>query len=1690
MKRLISLVLTVMMVISLFPFFTFAEGDEAGVSTEVVETPAEEKTEKKSEPVKEEKPAKEPAKAEETVKEEQEEPAAEKSVQAPEAPEESQPISEKEPERELAAEAGPEQTAETEETVGPESEPEREKAQPVSITVKALKDTEIVNGEAEFAVKAEASDGSELRYQWQRLDTSVNYQNDAERESAWEDIEKETGASLKLKNMTAESFESEYAKLVFRCLITAKDGTAAYTGEVKLLADPAWNDMDGKSEKSIDMEGDVLAEEKETDETDAAKPGSMEPTENEADGDNGETSDPFAAEKMSELGAEPHGSTTEFALSIEKITALGPTEVQFSGKGTAIYAEEDYTYSIYIDFYNVVDGEYEYFVSTSWGVRNNMSEESYSRSMNCFTPGTIYAVSGRICTDETWNDPVFQTDYYVFKMVAANSDGSNKCGDNLIWNLSENGTLTILGSGNMWNQDHAPWYDLRNEICNVVFDEGVTGIGDNAFDECSALTSVTIPDGVSRIGNSAFIDCRNLSSIVIPDSVKIIGNGAFSGCGSLKSVTIPNMVTSIGNYTFNSAGLTAVTIPPSVTNIGDYAFCACGLTSVIIPASITSIGSNAFSCGSLLTIKFLGDAPDIGNDAFRNVTATVTVPDDAAWNDTEKQNYGGSLDWGTWSCEHQYGRDHICIYCGRNDPDYLFELFLDSITVKGPTEVWFDTTVTAQYPEEEDTYCLALDYYIVADGEYEYFTSTSQGLGNDLSRESFSVETFYFSPDTTYGVRAKICTDETWEEPILQTDYYRFTTKSGAGIEILELGREYSFPEGETANVLKYTSQFDSRAILSATSAGECWVLFPSRWPDEEDICVYPEDGDGEFQIKKGETIYIVSPAYEENYVQVDLVRVYDATPRFEVSLDDITVLGPTEVQFDSTVTAIYPDSESGCIYWWALDFYNVVNGKFEYFTSNSTGIEDIVENKKYSDTAFYLKPGTTYAVRAKVCTDDTWHNPFAQTGYYTFTTPSDANVEQLQLNTSYDFPFGEAVSVMKYVAPFAAHVSITNAGECWVLSDAFWDGKDPLYIGEDSSGEFHFKSGDILYVISRSWSSEDNSSFEIDLVSNDTYAVSYQLNSGTNSANNPQTYDYGDQIALRVPTRLGYVFSGWYLDEELMEYAEAPEITPETTGDITFYAKWSKNSYKVNFNANGGTGKMTALPAVPYDTEWPLPANAFAKKGYSFAGWSLTANGSSGIIAEDEGNVLNLTDTPNGTATLYAQWQLATYSIAYELFGGANSAFNPDSYTITSDTITLQIPEACPEGCAFAGWYKDKTFKSRVTQIRKGSTGDLTLYARWTSQPYSITYVPNGGVSAKNAPKSFTVASPEIELPVPTRRGYTFLGWFESMDFAGEAVTTIPTGTTGNKTFYANWELVEYTIEYVLTIGENTPENPVIYTVDSEAITLYAPVLPDDLTFGGWYADAALKKKVTGIKTGSAGDLTLYAKLIGTQYKVTYYLNGGTNAKKNPKSYMAKTGTFDLQPATRKGYDFLGWYRDASFAGEPVTAISQTDTGVLSFYAKWAVANYSITYVTNGGKEAQGNPETYTIATDTFTPAAPTRRGCTFAGWYSDAACKKKVTQIKRGSTGDITLYAKWTENTYKVVFNANGGKGKLATKTYKYGYLYQLPVCTIMKAGYIFTGWNTKPDGTGVDYDDGAYVYNMLIEPGTITLYAQWES
>ena len=210
---------------------------------------------------------------------------------------------------------------------------------------------------------------------------------------------------------------------------------------------------------------------------------------------------------------------------------------------------------------------------------------------------------------------------------------------------------------------------------------------------------------------------------------------------------------------------------------------------------------------------------------------------------------------------------------------------------------------------------------------------------------------------------------------------------------------------------------------------------------------------------------------------------------------------------------------------------------------------------------------------------------------------------------------------------------------------------------------------------------------------------------------------------------------------------------------------------------------------------------------------------------------------------TYTAQYTPVEYDITYELNGGTNNAGNPDKYTIETPTITFLAPTRT--GYTFDGWYSDAAFTTVKTGITVGSTGDVKVYAKWL-EDFTVTF-NEGAHGSITTQRVFTLPDGST-FPTPpgvtADSGYTFDGW-----------PNMPATVTEDKTYTAQYTLVEYDITYELNGGTNNAGNPDKYTIETPTITFLAPTRTG-YTFDGWYSDAAFTTVKTGITVGSTGDV------------------------------------------------------------------------------------------------------------------------------------------------------------------------------------------------------------------------------------------
>ena len=338
----------------------------------------------------------------------------------------------------------------------------------------------------------------------------------------------------------------------------------------------------------------------------------------------------------------------------------------------------------------------------------------------------------------------------------------------------------------------------------------------------------------------------------------------------------------------------------------------------------------------------------------------------------------------------------------------------------------------------------------------------------------------------------------------------------------------------------------------------------------------------------------------------------------------------------------------------------------------------------------------------------------------------------------------------------------------------------------------------------------------------------------------------------------------------------------------------------------------------------------------------------------------------------------------------------------------------------------------------------DVTaLTVQWTAPTYAVTLNTNGGTINNGNVTGYTYG---VGATLPTAddmtyTGYMFKGWYDNENLTGSPVTAIGGTETGNKEYWAKWEINQYTITFDANGGSEIA--PITQDYGTK-ITTPADPTRKGYTFKGW------DKEIP--KTMPAENMTVKAQWEINQYTITFDANGGSEIAPITQNYGTKITT----PAdpTRKGYTFKGWDKEI-----PKTMPAEN----ITVKAQWEINQYAITFDTNGGSEIA--PITQDYGTAITAPADPTRKGYTFKGWDKEIP--------KTMPAENMTVKAQWEINQYTITFDTNGGS-EIAPITQDYGTAITAPADPTRK-GYTFKGWDKEIPKT------------MPAE--NMTVKAQWE-
>lgn len=458
-------------------------------------------------------------------------------------------------------------------------------------------------------------------------------------------------------------------------------------------------------------------------------------------------------------------------------------------------------------------------------------------------------------------------------------------------------------------------------------------------------------------------------------------------------------------------------------------------------------------------------------------------------------------------------------------------------------------------------------------------------------------------------------------------------------------------------------------------------------------------------------------------------------------------------------------------------------------------------------------------------------------------------------------------------------------------------------------------------------------------------------------------------------------------------------------------------------------------------------------RTGYIFLGW--TGEG----ITEPQ-KTMEIPQGSTGDRTYTANWQVIEYTVTLDASGG--DPLDPITYTVETPVI---LPTPTSTGYTFLGWTGEgETTPQPTVVLPKGTTGDKMYFANWEVNIYAITLDTSGG-NALDA-ISYAVTSSPITLPTPTRVGYNFVGW------TGEGITTpqteviIPTGSTGNKAYTANWEATVYTI-----MLKNLPNGneTIPYTVEQEVKLPY----PEK---GGYFFEGWSGTGMTGqeyyvtIPEGTTGNREYTAHWKPTTYEIAFLMNGG-----EPLAsifYTVESPDFDLPIPVRNGYKFVGWTSDGITVPQEIVTIHQGSMGFRMYTAQWQEQLVEPTVVPPPTIRVYcrdvDSKELLHIAV--YTPSVGSEdftlnfdsidvTGRKFVEAHDASGNKLTSITIPQGSWGSREYDAYFAKETYTITLDTNGGPAMSPINyTVTDSVTLRIPPD---RPGYEFSGWVL--DGSG---------------------------
>ena len=559
-------------------------------------------------------------------------------------------------------------------------------------------------------------------------------------------------------------------------------------------------------------------------------------------------------------------------------------------------------------------------------------------------------------------------------------------------------------------------------------------------------------------------------------------------------------------------------------------------------------------------------------------------------------------------------------------------------------------------------------------------------------------------------------------------------------------------------------------------------------------------------------------------------------------------------------------------------------------------------------------------------------------------------------------------------------------------------------------------------------------------------------------------TYDALNQIKAFSDlgwNKEGYTFVGWALAQDSDEVAyqdKANTLNDLFTQNKDLYAIFTPTTYTITLDLNGGSSSTLSVQIQTGDNLLEKLANITSTKtGYTFDYWMY--NGEK--ISVDK------TFDYDNDITLKANFKANEYTLTINLDGGASEGFTGTTISVTYDSPYNNLPkDPTKDGHTFVGWYLNNTLIAEDS-IVKVTDNNQTIVAKYNKNSYNVTFNTNGGSYVEGLEVTYGEKITKPDNPT-NKLGYEFKYWYQNnenqeFDFNNTTMGSDPI------TLYAKWEVVPYTITYILD-GSTYSDS---YTVKSD-VTFGTPT-KNGYRFVNWTLEDGTA--LTSTK-GYTGNLTVIANFEAITYHITYDLNGGTYEGANNLTYTVEAEVPFGTP-TKPGYRFVNWTLED---GKVITS-TKGHTADLTVKANFEVNTYHISVKDHN--EINPIEVTYGEAINGLDELIVNKVGHNFTGFtYNNLVITNGMIY---NYSENIEVEAQFSEIHYTIQFNANGGFGSVSSKNLSYNDEYVLPTTGYTKTGYKFIGWSKTNDGEVIKNQ-----VSMLssVDNSVVTLYAIYEA